>query len=115
MYIEVDVEEGPNCWPLNRMFETLGVPTRVSRVVAPDPQGNNLLCQVTGWSESGPCAAYAVLVTDSGEGAVTLVYGGDQGIRLKTVEYEEPWDLESPRQWGEPCLLLDRDVEMGGS
>jgi len=44
---------------------------------------------------------------------VTLVYGGDQGIRLKTAENEEPWDLESPRQWGEPCLLLDRDVEMG--
>ena len=111
MYVEVDVEEGPNCWPLNRMFETLGPSTRVSRVVAPDPQGNNLLCQVTGWSEAGPCAAYAVLVTDSGEGAVTLVHGGCQGIRLQAAENDEPWELENPGQWGEPCLLLDSDVQ----
>ena len=53
------------------------------------------------------------LVADSGEGAVTLIFGGDEGIRLKPVDSPEPWDMDSPNQWGEPCLLLDLDVERG--
>ena len=114
MFIEVDVSEGSNCpWALNRMFQTLGSPTPVSRVMASDPQDRDHLCEVTGWSSSGPCTAYGVLVEDSGEGVAMLIYGGDQGIRLKDTVNEEPWDLESPRQWGEPCLLLDKDVEVG--
>jgi hypothetical protein len=55
----------------------------------------------------------AVLVEDSGDGLATLVYGGEQGIRLKAADDEGPWDLENSSQWGEPCLLLDRDVEIG--
>ena len=47
------------------------------------------------------------LVEDSGEGIVMLIYGGDEGIRLKPVDEKE---ASSPRQWGEPCLLLDKDV-----
>ncbi len=70
-------------------------------------------CSVTGWSTDGPCPAYAVPVADSGEGVVTLIFGGDEGIRLKPVDSGETWDLESPNQWGEPCLLLDPDVAMG--
>ena len=57
-----------------------------------------------------PCPAYSVLVEDSGEGIVMLIYGGDEGIRLKPVDEKEAWLLSSPRQWGEPCLLLDKDV-----
>ena len=111
MYIEVDVSEGPNCsWTLNRLFSALSTPHLVSEVVAPDPKGNDCLCKVTGWSAAGPCAANAVLVEDSGEGVVTLLYGGDGGLRLKALDNEEPWDLESSLQWGEPCLLLNQDV-----
>ena len=114
MYIEVDVSSGPNCsWDMARMFSAMGEPRQLSRVVAPDPQGNEALCQVTGWSEDGPCQAMAVVVEDSGDGVATLVYGGDQGIRLKAAADGGPWDLENSSQWGEPCLLLDRDVEIG--
>ena len=77
------------------------------------PTGDDVLCQVTGWSSSGPCQGYAVLVADSGEGAVTLIYGGDQGVRLKPMDNHDAWDLANPDQWGEPCLLLDPDVETG--
>ena len=41
---------------------------------------------------------------------VLLVYGGDQGIRLKVAESGEEWDLASDNQWGEPCLMLDKDT-----
>ncbi|MBM3926063.1 MAG: hypothetical protein FJ320_08770 [SAR202 cluster bacterium] len=113
MYIEVDVQEGPNSsWAVNRMFSALEPPRLVSRVMASDPKGREVMCAVTGWSSGGPVAAKAALVEDSGEGIVMLLFGGDQGIRLKPADDAEGWDLASPRQWGEPCLLLSRDVRM---
>ena len=110
-YIDVDVEENDNCWPLQSVFQTMGPVEPVTTLAAPDPMGVDAVCSVTGWSSDGQCSAYAVLVADSGEGAVTLIFGGDEGIRLKPVDSPEPWDMDSPNQWGEPCLLLDLDVE----
>jgi hypothetical protein len=113
VYIEVDVQEGPNCsWAVNRMFSALEPPRLVSKVMASDPGGREVMCAVTGWSEKGPVPAKAALVEDSGEGIVMLVFGGDQGIRLKPADNVEAWDLSSAEQWGEPCLLLGRDVRM---
>ena len=111
MLIEIDVESGPNCdWPLMRIFEAQEEPREVSRVVAMLRDGSDGLCQVTGWSDDGPCPAYASRVADSGEGVVLLVYGGHGGIRLKPADSNEPWDVTDSRQWGEPCLLLAPDA-----
>jgi len=98
---------------VTRVFDALEEPAQVARVMASDPQGNEHMCDVTGWSRKiGPCPAYAALVEDSGEGVAMLVYGGDEGIRLKPVERQEHWDLSSPHQWGEACLLLDKSVSL---
>ena len=112
MFLEIDVLESANC-PLsvNRMFDAMEEPVQVSKVLAADPEGNDLICDVTGWSASGPCPAYAALVEDSGEGIAMLVYGGDEGIRLKPADSREDWALTSSRQWGEACLLLDKNVK----
>jgi len=113
MFLEVEVSESANCpLSLTRGFDAIQDPVQVSRVMASDPDDNDRTCDVTGWSASGPCPAYAALVEDSGEGIVMLIYGGDEGIRLKPVVCHEPWDLNSPRQWGEACLLLDQAVEL---
>ena len=112
-YIEVDVEAGPNCdWAVVKMFEAHDEAREVSRVFTLRPDGSAGLCQVTGWSSRGPCPAYAARVSDSGEGVVLLVYGGDEGIRLKDAESIEPWDLTNTGQWGEPCLLLAPDAQV---
>ena len=113
MFVDVDVTQSANC-PLSvtRVFDALEAPIQVSRVIASDPEDNDHLCDVTGWSSSGPCRASAALVEDSGEGIVMLIYGGDEGIRLKPADCQEGWDLTSPRQWGEACLLLDRNVRL---
>ncbi|MCE2463619.1 MAG: hypothetical protein J4F46_06890 [Dehalococcoidia bacterium] len=112
MFIEVEVSESANCpMSLTRVFDAMGVPIRVSRVMASDPYGQDHMCDVTGWSASGECSAYAVLVEDSGEGVAMLIYGGDEGIRLKPVGCQDAWDLNSPHQWGEACLLLDKDAK----
>ena len=114
MFLEVDVSESANCsLSMVRVFDAMQEPVQVSKIMASDPGGNDLMCDVTGWSsEAGPCPAYAALVEDSGEGVAMLIYGGDEGIRLKPAGSPEGWDLNSPAQWGEACLLLDKDVAL---
>ncbi|MSQ06889.1 MAG: hypothetical protein EXR54_05510 [Dehalococcoidia bacterium] len=113
MFVEVDVTAGSNSpMTVNRMFDVRAKPQRVSRVLAANPQGQDTWCDVTGWSAHGPCPALAAVAEDSGEGLLMLVYGGDEGIRLKPADCTEEWDLASARQWGEACLLLDQDVRL---
>ena len=109
--IEVEVTAGENS-PLDvhRMFDLLSEPHIITAVFTADSLGEDRWCDVTGWCGSGPCPALAVLSEDSGEGVVLLVYGGDEGIRLKPDDCQEAWDLASVNQWGEACLLLDKDA-----
>ena len=110
-YIEIDVEPGPNTdWAVVKVFQAREAPREVSRVHAARPGGDVEPCAVTGWADGGPVPAYAAHVFDSGEGSVLLVYGGDEGVRLKPAASTEPWDVANPVQWGEPCLLLPLDA-----
>ena len=114
MFIEVEVQEGDNCsFALSRMYSALGEPVPIVWALAPGARGDTAAYDVTGWSAEGPCQAYAALVEDSGEGSALLVYGGDEGIRLRPRGSLEPWSIENGEQWGEPCLLLDSDVQKG--
>ena len=111
MLIEVEVIAGDNSpLDLHRMFDLLEEPRPVARVIAPDPLGEDAWCEVTGWESSGPCPAMVALAEDSGEGVVLLVYGGGEGLRLRPVGSGGAWDLEAREQWGEACLMLDKDA-----
>lgn len=112
-FIEVDVESGDNSdISLVRMFDAREEPRAVTRVSALRNDGTEGPCAVTGWSIDGPCPAYAASVWDSGDGVALLIYGGDEGIRLKHADSEAPWDIADSTQWGEPCLLLEADTEV---
>ena len=39
-----------------------------------------------------------------------LIYGGEDGIRLKPADDPSGWDTDAPNQWGEACLMLGNDV-----
>ena len=111
MLLEIDVIAGGNSpMDLNRVFDLLAQPKVIRQVFTANPLGEDVWCDVAGWSAEGQCPAYAVLAEDSGEGVVLLVYGGDQGIRLKPADHPEEWDLKSANQWGEPCLMLGKDA-----
>ena len=113
MLIEVEVTAGDNSpLDLHRMFDLLDDPRPVSRVMAPNPLGEDVWCEVTGWQEGGPCPAMAALSEDSGEGVVLLVYGGGEGLRLRPVSSPGKWNLADPGQWGEACLMLGKDTAM---
>ena len=111
MLFEVEVNDGGNSpMALNRVFDLLEEPRPVSRLFTADLDGEDAWCQVTGWDETGSCPAWAALAEDSGDGVILLVYGGNEGIRLKADGDGGAWGLENAGQWGEPCLMLDKDT-----
>lgn len=108
-FIEVEVAEGGNCdYSLHRLFSVVDDPKEVVRVEAPGIRGELAMVEVIGWSEDGPCPAYAAIVEDSGEGHALLIFGGDDGIRTRPLDSDAPWSLNDDTQTGEPCLLLDK-------
>ena len=111
MLYEVEViAQGNSPMDLNRVFDLLTEPSPITRVFTADPTDQDLWCQVTGWGADGPTPAYSVLAEDSGEGVIMLVYGGDDGIRLRRDGDGSQWDLADADQWGEPCLMLGQDT-----
>ena len=112
MLIEIEVNAGENSpLDLHRMFDLLEDPRPVNRVMAPDPLGADVWCEVVGWDWNGPCQAMAALAEDSGEGVVLLVYGGSEGVRLRPADVAAEWDLSDAGQWGEACLMLGKDTD----
>ena len=114
--IYLEIEDNDNCeyMPM-QVYEARAdpVPVRMVRLFEPGrPAG---IYQVTGWSSEGkgtPCAAMYAPVSDSGQAAVHLVYGGDWGVRLKALERDEDWDVDNPDQWGEPYLMLTDEADI---
>jgi len=112
-YIEVNVEEGANSpMTVNRMFSVAEQPRPVRAVWTSLPTGKDAWCEVVGWSREGVCQAYAATVEDSGDGTALLVFGGNDGIRLKPEGEPTAWSLGTREQWGEPCLLLPHGTEV---
>ena len=112
MLYEVEVTAAANSpMPLHRVFDLLEAPRAIRRVFTADPAGGDGWQQVAGWNDgAGPGPAWAALAEDSGDGVILLVYGGDDGIRLKPDGDTAAWSLDAPGQWGEPCLMLDKDT-----
>jgi len=108
MYLEV--ESNPNCeTSLFARFKEVEPPRQVVQVRSYERSSLGEWCWITGWTDDPArpcCPAFAQLVEDSGAGITYLVYGGLWGVRLKPLSAEEDWNLESPRQWGEPYLSL---------
>ena len=101
MFIEIDVSAGGNCQEsLMLMFNGLSEPAPAARVWTTDPGGADMMCAVTGWSSEGACPAYSAMVEESGEGSAVLVYGGDEGIRLKPLEQRRGVGPQQPQPVG---------------
>ncbi len=108
LYLEV--EENDNCdyMPM-QLYEAQRDPVPVATLNLAEPGRPAGIYTVTGWSsqdDGTPCPAMYVPVSDSGQGIVHLVFGGNWGIRVRPVDSDQDWDLDSPDQWGEPYLML---------
>ena len=119
-FVQVEVEENANSMRMpQHVFPALGRRRPLFEITVPGRSGVDALHHVTGWSSAGggtPCPAYCVPVEDSGSSETVLsflVIGGDWGLRFRPVAVDEPWSLDSPHQFGEPCLLLAEDPVTG--
>ena len=118
-YIYIEVEDNDNCdyMPM-QVYEPQAESRPVTRVLLEEPDRPHGLYEVTGWSSEGdgtPVEAIYAPVSDSGQARAHLIYGSDWGVRLRPVELDEEWDVESPNQFGEPYLILldDGAIEPG--
>ncbi len=105
-FVNLFIEPNPNCREgCSQRFQASSEPREVRRIRHSPGGGETIDCGVEGLSSAGggtPCPARAVRVEDSGAGMVTLLYGGDWGLRLT------PRDGGAP--FGEPYLLVDDDA-----
>ena len=109
-YIYIEVEDNDNCdyMPM-QVYEPQAEPRLIIEVRLEEPDRPHGLYNVIGWSSEGDGTAMDAMyapVSDSGQARAHLIYGGDWGIRLKPVELNEDWDIDSPNQFGEPYLIL---------
>ena len=108
LMIDLEDNENSGYFPI-QIFETQGQPRSVNMITVPNiPQGN-VPHDVVGWcSDDGGsiCNVTAIAVGDSGLGQVTMIYGGDNGIRLRPSSSRSVWSLDATDQSGEPYILL---------
>ena len=114
LMINLEENENSGYFPI-QIFETQGQPRSVEMITVPNiPQGN-VPHDVVGWcSDDGGsiCNVTAITVGDSGLGQVTMIYGGDNGIRLRPSSSNSTWSLDATDQSGEPYLLLSTSVNL---
>lgn len=112
--IAIDIPQNPNCEAVElRVFHDLESPRAVSQVRFEREPGKPQWCDIVGWSldnTAGP--AWAQKVDDSGEGVAFLIHGGKAGLRLRSGSSREPWQLESPHQWGLPFLIMTDPADL---
>ena len=112
----VEVESNENCESsFFARFKEAGPARPVTQVRLYERNPAGEWYWVTGWSdnaETPACQAYAQLIEDSGSGLAHLVYGKIYGLRFKPIAIDEPWNLESPNQWGEAYLSLSSERDL---
>jgi hypothetical protein len=82
-------------------------PIRELYCIKYDIDGKERPVQITGWDAdtNTPCSAYACKIEESGDGVALLIYGGSGGVRMKLLEDETKWDIQSTEQWGDTHLV----------
>lgn len=85
------------------------------------------LVDIVGWEDGQAVPARAVITEDSGDGEAVLIYGGNQGLRLRArpndsnpgpypgnrTEWEKflsAFSLANSDEWGEAYLYYARDL-----
>lgn len=114
--IVIEVEENPNCEPMDmRVFHDLAPAREVAKVRLEREQGKFYWYEVVSWNdEDQPGVAKVQKVDDSGDGVAYLVHGGTRGLRLRPDGDSAAWSLKAENQWGEPLLLIgdESDLEL---
>ena len=108
MIIELNIEENENIDEYeSRVFMGRGKPFKISKVLYQPESGDPFEVDVVGWDNKKAIDAYAICVEDSGDGEAWLVYGGNEGIRLRrssSGSSKKSFSLDHEDEWGEKYL-----------
>ena len=114
MIIELDIEENDNINEYeSRVFMGRGKAFKISKILYQPENGTPFEADVIGWEDEKPMQAFAIRVEDSGDGEAWLVYGGNQGIRLRrssSGSAGRPFSLENQDEWGEKYLYYSSSL-----
>ena len=104
--IVIDIPPNPNCEATERVFHDVEAARAITGIRLEREASRVAWYDVTGWTVAGAaCPALAQKIDDSGEGVAFLIYGGDAGLRFRSSDAHEPWDLSNLHQWGEPFII----------
>ncbi len=112
--IWIDIEDNDNSgYHPQQTFEQTGEIATAAAVIVPIVSGGDGPHEIVGWCQDGgggACEVSYALVGDSGAGVSRLVWGGDNGIRLRAAGSTEAWSLDADGQFGEPYMLLNPEI-----
>ena len=110
MLVELNIEKNQNVNEAeDRTFMGKGKSRIIEKTIFyPDNKEEaSFEVHIVGWENGHEIPAKALLVEDSGDGDAWLIYGGNEGIRLrKSVDFNitQKFSLEEPKEWGEKFL-----------
>ena len=105
----IEIDENDNCgyFPI-QVFEARGA-EHVADSIVVEHNGRQ---EVVGWEDGAPTTVRVVPVGDSGVGESLLIYGGNNGVRMRRASLSEPWSIRNDRESGEPYLLLPSNTRV---
>ncbi len=112
MLIELDIEPNKNVDEYEcRTFMSLNKPYLIKKTLYYPEEEEAFLVEIVGWEDGRQSNAYAILVEDSGDGEAWLIYGGNEGIRIRkssdTTSKGQEFSLEHEYEWGEKYLYYN--------
>ena len=115
MIIELNIEENDNIDEYeSRVFMGKKNSCKISRIFYQPEEGDPFEAEVVGWHNRKAVQAYLICVEDSGDGEAWLIYGGNEGIRLRKsssrLARKKPFSLDHEDEWGEKYLYYSSSL-----
>ena len=113
--IQIEVEPNPNVNEEEiRNFMSREKPYIIEKTIYKQ-KDKEIMIDIVGWENGNPTPAKAIRVEDSGDGEAWLIYGGNQGVRMRksteeTSKSKKNFSLENPEEWGELYLYYHKDL-----
>ncbi len=112
--IDIEIEANENVQESEaRNFLSRSFPYPIQEINYPKEDSSRICVEITGWHDGKSSPVYAVKVEDSGDGEAWLIYGGNQGIRLRKKTHTSdfiPFSIKNKQEWGELYLYYHQDL-----
>ena len=98
---------------ISQMYHVISTPRKIHSIHY-EKDGEEINVSIIGWDAETetPCPVYICQIEESGDGVALLIFGGNGGIRMKSLADDSPWDVNDPNQWSESHLVYPRESKV---